>query len=248
MALTNSIEPNPANPVSSVSTTEVGPESSMTATPAKASPAMAAPTAGTSPAATSPGASSPAAMPTKVMPEMASPGAMIPSGTSDAESARPEASATEETDVWEDRYAFENFAARFIIGIGLIVGCAVLALDTYAEGHRMYRPLTILLGAVTSLFWIWLAIRIFRARFSHHYQLTSHRLFVSLGIFRRRRDMMELIHLKEVSIQQQTFLDHLFKVGTVVVTSNVDKAPTLFIAGVKDPQKVMDLIYHHARD
>jgi len=172
----------------------------------------------------------------------------IPSGTSEADSPRPESSATEEQEIWEDRYAFANFVGRFIIGGGLIVGCAVLAIDAYSENHRMFRPLTILLGIAATLFWLWLAIRIFQARLSHHYQLTSHRLFVSQGIFRRRRDMMELTHLKEVTLQQQTFFDHLFKIGTVAVASNLNGTPTLFIAGVRNPQQVMDLIYHHARD
>ncbi len=257
MATTNSLEPDPVDPVVSVSTTEVGPASTpMMASAESMNPHGAAHVAANSQAAGNPQAGgdqavgvarSVAGNPSAVGDPAASQGS-IPSGTSEASSPRPESSATQEMEIWEDRYAFENFVGRFIIGFGLIIGCAILAIDSYAENHRIFRPLTILLGAVTTLFWLWLAFRIVRARFSHHYQLTSHRLFVSLGIFRRRRDMMELTHLKEVSLQQQTFLDHMFKVGTVVVTSNVQGTPTLFIAGVKDPQKVMDLIYHHARD
>ena len=260
MATTNSLEPDPANPVNTVSTTDIGPAATepRAMAPPGTSGASGAPqpsgaasvgaaqnTGGNAPGVAT--ARSVAGNPSAVGSPDASSGS-IPSGTSAADSPRPESSATQEQEIWEDRYAFANFAGRFILGAGLIVGCAVLAIDAYTENHRMFRPLTILLGITTTIYWLWLAVRIFQARLSHHYQLTSHRLFVSQGIFRRRRDMMELTHLKEVILQQQTFFDHLFKIGNVVVASNVNGAPTLIIAGVRHPQEVMDLIYHHARD
>ncbi len=69
-----------------------------------------------------------------------------------------------------------------------------------------------------------------------------------MGIFQRRQDIMELEHLKEVTLQQQNFFDHIFKIGTVMVASNVSGTPVLYLLGVKEPQKVSDLIYNHARN
>ena len=156
-------------------------------------------------------------------------------------------SETGETEIWQDRYAFGNFAARFLVGFALIAACLYFVYEASDPNRRAYRPLAILSGAASTLYWIWLVINIFRSRFSHRYRLTSERLFVSSGIFRRQEDMMELVHLKEVTVEQHAMLDHVCKVGHVVVTSNVQGAPTLILVGVNQPQKVSDLIYRNAR-
>lgn len=153
-----------------------------------------------------------------------------------------------EQEIWEGGYDFGNFAGRLLVGFAVLAGLIVSAYYTYALEHRGIRPIFILTGLVATIWWLYLAYRIVRARLGHHYRLTTNRLFVSSGIFRRHQDMMELDHLKEVAVQQHTFMDHVFKIGTVVVTSNVQGAPTLFLLGIKYPQQVTDKIYHHARD
>lgn len=154
---------------------------------------------------------------------------------------------TGETEVWADRYAFGNFAARFLIGFALIGVCLYFVYETSKPEHRGFYPLAVLSGAASAVYWVWVAFNIFRSRFSHRYRLTSKRLFVSSGVFRRQEDMMELEHLKEVTVQQQGMFDHLCKVGHVVVESNVKGAPTLILVGVNNPHKVSDLIYQNAR-
>lgn len=152
-----------------------------------------------------------------------------------------------ETDVWTARYAFGNFASRFLWGFALIFASLFAVYEGYATGKGHWRILAILLGSASTLFWLWLSFRIFKARLSHHYHLTTKRLFVTSGIMRHTREMMELEHLKEVSIRQERMLDHLFKVGTVVVVSNVAGAPIMYLLGINHPQDVVDQIYHHAR-
>ena len=153
---------------------------------------------------------------------------------------------TGETEVWQDRYAFGNFAARFLVGFFLI-GLSLYFLIETQGGRKSFYPLTIITGAVATLYWLWVVYHLFRSRFSHHYRLTSRRLFVSSGVFRRQEDMMELDHLKEVTVQQQHFFDHVCKVGHVVVESSVKGAPTLVLVGVNKPHKVSDLLYQYAR-
>ena len=99
------------------------------------------------------------------------------------------------------------------------------------------RPIFVLTGLVTTVWWIYVAFRIIRARLGHHYRLTTNRLFVSSGIFRRHQDMMELDHLKEVAVQQNTFMDHVFKIGTVVVTSNVQGGPPCSCSASSTPSR-----------
>ena len=153
----------------------------------------------------------------------------------------------DEVVIWEDRYSLGNFFGRAIIG-GLFAAVTFYFVYwAYFYDKPSIRPLVILSGIATTIYWLWLAFRIFRARLGHYYRLTSLRLFVTSGIFQSRQDMMELAHLKEVSIQQSHFLSHLFKIATVAVASNVNGAPTLHLVGIKDAQKIVDLIYLHAR-
>ena len=66
-------------------------------------------------------------------------------------------------------------------------------------------------------------------------------------MFNRRRDMMELLTVKDVFTRQQSLLERWMSLGTVVVVPNEKDLPTFYIAGVDDPKGVMDLIWHHAR-
>lgn len=221
MSSTNARGPNPANPVMSVTTDDI----------------MAAD-------ATTSGL---AGIPTAPLSEVDAPVSAANDRADDAalEEVTPEG---KEQEVWEGDYDLGNFAGRIILGaVGGLVE-AYLAYETYLNNKPWLRPLVILLGLTLTLGWIWLIFRMIRARMGHHYRLTTNRLFVSSGIFRRTQDMMELEHLKEVSVQQGGFLQHLCKIGTVTVTSNVQGAPTLFLLGVKYPQQITDKIYHHARN
>ncbi len=86
-----------------------------------------------------------------------------------------------------------------------------------------------------------------QAHYSHYYRLTNRRLFVSTGVFNRRRDMMELLRVKDVFTRQQSLAERWLGLGTVVVEPNDKSLPTFYLAGVDDPKEVMDLIWHHAR-
>jgi len=77
--------------------------------------------------------------------------------------------------------------------------------------------------------------------------LTNRRLFVSTGIIHRRLDMMELMRIKDVFTRQQSLLERGLGLGTVVVVPSEKEIPTFYLAGVDDPQEVMDLVWHHTR-
>ena len=219
MPMTESTEPDPSSPVTSYSTADIEENAAGVGAPPRAE--------GESALETGPrhvGASD--AM------EAPEPGTVDPE--------------TGETEIWQDRYAFGNFAARFLIGFFLI-GLSLYFLIETQSGRKAFYPLTILTGAVAAIYWLWVVYHLFRSRFSHHYRLTSKRLFVSSGVFRRQEDMMELANLKEVTVQQQKFFDHVCKVGHVVVESEVKGAPTLVLVGVNKPHQVSDLLYQNAR-
>jgi membrane protein YdbS with pleckstrin-like domain len=147
---------------------------------------------------------------------------------------------------WEGRYSVKNFTGRFVGCVSLTLGWCVLAAYTWPGGHLNLRWITIAAGVVLVALWLVLIWRILMARLGHFYRLTNRRLFVSTGVFNRRRDQMELLRVQDV-YTKQSFLQRLLWVGTVVVVSSEPHLPVLYLTGVDDPKAVMDLVWHHAR-
>jgi membrane protein YdbS with pleckstrin-like domain len=148
--------------------------------------------------------------------------------------------------VWEARYAMKNFLGRLIARALLTVAWIALAVYTWGYSDGSLALLTGITGVVLLVLWLALIYRIIQARFGHYYRLTTRRLFVSTGLMRRRRDMMELLRVKDV-FTRQTLVERWLSLGTVVVVSSDRELPTFYVAGVDDPKRVMDLIWHHAR-
>jgi len=180
-----------------------------------------------------------------------------PRGTDPGEEQRAEAS--ENTDptagtgvdgevvVWEARYSKRNFIGRVIWRSLLTIGVIALAIYTWGYGHEnMVIPTWVAVGLAV-IAWATLLYRILQAHYSHYYRLTNRRLFVSTGVIRRRRDMMELLRVKDVFTRQQSLMERWMGLGTVVIVPNEKDIPTFYVAGVDDPKEVMDLIWHHAR-
>jgi len=148
--------------------------------------------------------------------------------------------------VWEAQYAMKNFAGRLAIRTLLTVGWLALAVATWGYDYGNLTILTVIAGIILAASWLSLICRIIQARFGHHYRLSTRRLFVSTGLMRRRRDMMELLKVKDV-FTKQTLFERWLSLGTVVVVSSDRDLPTFYVTGVDDPKRVMDLIWHHAR-
>ena len=151
----------------------------------------------------------------------------------------------EET-VWEGHYSFKNFLGRILLGALLTLAWLILAVYTWGLDHRNVTFWAILLGIGLLVYWVSLAYRYLRAHRGHHYRLSTRRLFVTTGFFRRRVDQVELIRMKDLYLQQSMIGDWL-GVGTVVVISSEQTLPTAYLLGIEEPRRVMDLIWHHMR-
>jgi len=160
------------------------------------------------------------------------------------ESTRGAGSEGEEV-VWEARYAMKNFLGRLTFRALLTVGWIILAEYTWGYNDR-FQVVTIVAGIVLVFLWITLIYRIIQARYGHYYRLTNRRLFVSTGLFNRRRDQVELIKVNDVFTKQR-LIERWLSLGTVVVVSSEQALPRCYLAGVNDPKQVMDLVWHYAR-
>jgi hypothetical protein len=142
--------------------------------------------------------------------------------------------------VWEARYSLKNFIGRLTLWTLASLGWLGLlgwmwSTDRYHGGTAFSVNV---LGIILGIAWMVLLFRMFRARQCHFYQLTTRRLFVSSGLFSRRRDQMELIGIKDV-FERQTLVERWLSVGTVVVVSPKSELPTFYLAGVNDPKRVL---------
>jgi hypothetical protein len=176
------------------------------------------------------------------------PGAAPLSGTDVATDSKEGVGIEGEVVVWEARYSMKNFVGR-LVGFGVLaIAWIALAVWNWGFEHAevSLNLLTILLGIVLLVLGLNLLYRILAARFGHYYRLTTRRLFVSSGIFDRRRDMTELLKVDDV-YTKQTLTGRWLSVGTVVVVSKDPKLPMLYLTGVDDPKGVMDMIWHYAR-
>jgi len=154
-----------------------------------------------------------------------------------------------EFDIWEGRYSLKNFLGRLSFRVVLTLGLIALALYSWSgnpEDRGGWRTITMILGIALIIYWAILVYRILLAWYGHFYRLTNRRLFVSSGLFQRRRDQLELVQIDDV-FTRQSFWQRLVGVGTVVVNSKNNQLPHLYLTGVDEPKAVMDLIWHHAR-
>jgi membrane protein YdbS with pleckstrin-like domain len=152
-----------------------------------------------------------------------------------------------ELDVWDARYSMKNFIGRIGWRILATLAAGRLAYYTWAEGNGDLAKLAWIVVGVVTVLWVALIFRMIQAHYSHYYRLTNRRLFLNTGIVHRRRDMMELLRVKDVFAQQQSLMERWLGLGTVVVVPTERELPTFYLSGVNDPKQVMDLIWHHAR-
>jgi membrane protein YdbS with pleckstrin-like domain len=156
----------------------------------------------------------------------------------------------EET-VWTARYSYKNFVGRSLLrALVTIVWLVLLSYLGDSEHHpgRLDWSLFVwITGAALALYWITLAWQITMGRLGHFYELTNRRLFIETGVFRRRRDQMELLKVQDVYVKQQGLFHRLLNLGTVVIESSEERLPIHYLAGVDEPNVVMDRIWKYAR-
>jgi membrane protein YdbS with pleckstrin-like domain len=156
-----------------------------------------------------------------------------------------------EKTVWVARYSFKNFIGRIAMRVLVTIAWAIAVgfLDERFRdaGHRGWDWFVWVVWGAIALYWLVLGWRMMIARRSHKYELTTRRLFINTGFLARRRDQIELLRIDDVYVKQQGPIARLFHIGTVVIETSEERLPIHYIAGVDNPNRVMDLIWHHAR-
>lgn len=155
--------------------------------------------------------------------------------------ARSGAEKTTETDAgteWtEGGYSPKALNARFMNTIAVSV--LILALTIWAHWTRDWAWLWYPALIVVAALWIWFAcVRIYRV-WTIKYQLTAHQFYHEEGIFRRVRDVIEVIDIDDLKLER-TLFDRMVNggVGTVTIKSTDQSSPELKLAGLDNPDVV----------
>lgn len=161
-----------------------------------------------------------------------------------------------EESVWVGRYSYKNYTLRILLRSAISLGWLALLwylstspADTSSRDPDHWAWTWFVRLSIAGIFLLWLSLgwQIFVGRQGHRYELTTKRLFVDTGLFRRRRDQMELLKIQDIYIKQPNLFSRMLDIGTVVIETSEERLPIHYLAGVDRPTPLMDLIWHHAR-
>ncbi len=151
-----------------------------------------------------------------------------------------------ERDHWSGRMHWQN-------GIGRVIFWLLLNAAFVAGAYYVPRP-----GWLTQQHLIWTVVAFFAVTtmfilgglfirmWQTHYRLSSQRLFIERGILSRTMDQTELIRVDDVRMQQ-SFVNRIFNIGTVLLMTTDVTDRSVAIIGIKDPVRVTELIRQQMR-
>lgn len=156
----------------------------------------------------------------------------------------------EET-VWTGRYSYKNYTVRFLLRtiatIGWLIALGYFETRQQTQDQWNWTWFLRISAGLVMLYWLSLVWQVIIGRLGHSYHLTNRRLFVDTGLFRRRRDQMELLKVQDVYVKQPNLFSRMLDIGTVVIETSEERLPIHYLAGVDSPHPLMDLIWHQAR-
>lgn len=82
---------------------------------------------------------------------------------------------------------------------------------------------------------------------STNYKVTNQRIIVRTGLIGKKTEEIELILVKDISVQQ-SLSDRVLGVGSITILSNDKSTPVLVLDDVKDVQNVKDIIRNAVRE
>ena len=157
------------------------------------------------------------------------------------DTARSGGEKTTETDAgtgWtEGGYSPKALNARFMNTIaGAVLILALTIWGQAAQGWTwLWYPALIAIAALG----VWFAcVRIYRVG-TIKYQLTAHQFYHEEGIFKRVRDVIEVIDIDDLKLER-TLFDRMVNggVGTVTIKSTDQSSPELRLVGLDNPDVV----------
>ena len=87
--------------------------------------------------------------------------------------------------------------------------------------------------------------RLFYLKWTIKYRLTTQRFFHTYGFAVQRTDEVELLRIDDITLEQ-TLLERMFDVGTLVIDSTDKSEPRKYIRGIARPTEVKEFVRSYA--
>lgn len=155
--------------------------------------------------------------------------------------------AQAERALWVGRTHWKHYIGRLalwllvIFAVAVAVGWAAESLDGLDWRGAFWID-----AAVIGLTGIWVLGGVAWRILSCRYRLTSQRLFIEQGILSQTIDQTELVRVDDVRIRK-SLTDRIFALGTVVVSSTDATDRQVTIVGIREPDRVAELIRANMR-
>lgn len=146
---------------------------------------------------------------------------------------RPVVEVPEEV-LWEGGFSPKAMIGAWI-GAGLATVALAVAVFFMPEGW-WWAPL-----AAAAAIWVLVGLRFLSLKLGVYYKLTNQRLIHERGVFSRTADRIEALEITDVTFHQ-TFVDRMFGVGDIKITSNDASTPYFSLMGIENVRDVFTLI------
>ncbi len=160
----------------------------------------------------------------------------------------PDDPSTKPANPWtEGGYAAKALRGHVLLGILVTVAFAVLGGWITSKGWMPEDTgksvVWGLLMVVPLAYWVWLLCAFIYRTMTIKYRLATYRFYHEEGIFRRIKDVIEVIDISDIKLER-TLWDKLINggVGTVIIESNDDTHPILKLHGLAEPNRVFESI------
>lgn len=144
--------------------------------------------------------------------------------------------APPEEQLWSGRYSPQ---AMFGALLGAAAISALVFLGVLIWWRTVAGITTLIVGLL--LLWAAFALTLLYRRANVNYRLTRYRLFHEHGILGRVTNRMETIDIDDVTVEQ-SLLNRMMNVGTIIVRSSDRTEPVLRLRGIEHVNDVADLI------
>jgi len=131
---------------------------------------------------------------------------------------------------------------RFIAALLVIIALIPLREAWHVYGETNYGAyekyygmvsLAVFFLPIIYIYWHWQKIK------HHTFKLTTERLIEQSGVFTRRKENLELYRVKDIAASE-SFFEHMFGCGTIIIESSDRSTPILEVTSVKNPHQVKD--------
>lgn len=146
-----------------------------------------------------------------------------------------------ERELWSGGYS-----PKAMLGWWIVAG--IVAVIGIGASIFVPNPITWIVAAVViGGFVLWLLVDLLVKRLSVHYKLTTEQLTHQTGLLTRSTNRIEIIDIDDVTMQQ-SLIERMLGVGSVLVVSSDRTHPKLLLTGIDNVERVSQLIDKAARE